>query len=1006
MDKPVVCPVLIGRTAQLEALKHLIEQVASGGDSHHVALIAGEAGVGKSRLVAETKTRVVQQGCLILQGNCFESDHALPYAPVLDLMRTLFVARTSAEISQFLDPTAPELIKLLPELTTLLPNSIPTPVLEPEQEKRRLFQALTQFFTRLAVTHPVLIIVEDLHWGDDSSLDFLLYLARRLASQPIFLLLTYRSDEIHPALSHFLAGLDRERLTAELALTRLESGEVEAMLRAIFELERPVRTEFLETIYSLTEGNPFFIEEILKSLITAGDIFHAEGQWDRQPMPELHIPRSVQDAVQRRAAQLSEAARYALTLAAVAGQRFDFTLLQRLTQFDEDELLSHIKELMATQLVVEESAERFAFRHALTRQAIYTGLLVRERLALHRTIAETMEQLYVDSPDPHLADLAYHFYEAGEWAKALVYAQRAGEKAQSLYAPRAAIEQFTHALEAARWLPERTPRPDLYRARGLAYETLGEFEQARTDHEAALQLARVAGDRLTEWEALLNLGKLWASRDYAQTGDYFQWALDTARTIDDPSTLARSLNRVGNWYLNIEQPLEALRYHQEALAIFQESHNRRGLATTLDLLGMASYLGGDLIQSKAYYEQAVALFRELDDRQGLAASLGVLSLCGWNYTNRTMVPAAISFVESTRQGELALQIAHEIGWRAEEAHCLLHLGDFLGAHGEYGRALEAAQAGLHIAEEIEHRQWLACAHWELGALYLDLLALPMARQHLEQALTLAKASGSWYWVRVVTADLILACILHHEPARAEAILNTVLNPDLPTQTLAQRLVWWGGAEFALASGDPGMALQVADQLFASAANVGNRGEGSIPYLAKLRGEALTALQQWPEAEAALQAAQQGAARQGARPLLWRIQVALGQLYQAQARSEEAERAFATARAIIEELAANVPDPALRDNFLKRAIEMLPPTPSLSPRQAAKKEFGGLTEREVEVAVLVAQGKYNREIASALVVGERTVETHVSNIMSKLGFTSRRQIAAWAVEKGLAKEQGS
>ncbi|HXV44875.1 MAG TPA: AAA family ATPase, partial [Anaerolineae bacterium] len=816
LDKSVICPILIGRASSLEPLNYLIEQALCGGGPPRVVLIAGEAGAGKSRLVAEAKSRAAPQGYLILQGNCFESDRALPYAPLLDLLRMFFAAHASpAEISQFLGSTVPELVKLLPELALLLPDLASTPALEPEQEKRRLLQAVIQFFTHLSATQPLLIIIEDLQWSDDTSLEFLLTLARRLAAQPALLLLTYRSDDApaHPALSHFLAGLDRERLATELTLTRLEIGEVEAMLRAIFELERPVRIEFLEAIYDLTEGNPFFIEEVLKSLITAGDIFYAEGQWDRKPMHELRIPRSVQDAVQRRVTQLSQAARYTLTLAAVAGRRFDFTLLQQLTQLNEPGLLLHLRELMAAQLVVEESTERFAFRHNLTRQAIYTGLLARERMALHRTIAETMEQLYADSPDPHLANLAYHFYEAGAWAKALEYTQRAGEKAQSLYAPRAAIEHLTHALEAVHRLPQMTPRPDLYRARGLAYETMGEFEPARADHEAALQLARAAGDSPAEWRALLDLGKLWASRDYARTGDYFQQALDIAREMTDPSSLARNLNRVGNWYLNVEQPLEALRHHQEALTIFQESQDRRGLAATLDLLGMTSYLNSDLLQTGAYYEQAVTLFRELDDRQGLASSLGTLTTCGVSYSNTMIVPAGINLAEAMDQGEQSLQIAQEIGWRSEEAHALLHLADCLGPYGEYRRALEAVQAGLHIAEEIEHRQWLTYAHWVFGALYLDLLALTSARHHLEQALALAQASGSGYWIHVVTPHLTLACILQNENAGAEAILNSVLKPDLPAQTLGQRMVWWGGAEFALASGDPSLALQITNQLF-------------------------------------------------------------------------------------------------------------------------------------------------------------------------------------------------
>ena len=182
------------------------------------------------------------------------------------------------------------------------------------------------------------------------------------------------------------------------------------MLRAIFDQRRPIRSDFLSALYTLTEGNPFFIEEILKSLITAGDIFYTHGQWDRKPLGELNIPRTVQIAVRQRADRLHADAKRLLTLAAVMGRRFDFDLLQRLSGHDEAMLLELIKSLIAAQLVVEESAETFAFRHALTREALYSDLLARERRTLHGAIAIALEQIgqarASAARDADLADLA------------------------------------------------------------------------------------------------------------------------------------------------------------------------------------------------------------------------------------------------------------------------------------------------------------------------------------------------------------------------------------------------------------------------------------------------------------------------------------------------------------------------------------------------------------------------------------------------------------------------
>src|SRR5947209_4984272 len=595
-NKPIVCPVLIGRAADLTALHVLIDQAKRG--EGQVAMISGEAGIGKSRLVAEGKSYAIAQGFRLLQGNCFPGDISCPYAPLLDLLRTHFASQSRTEIATELRPFARELAQLIPDLVPLLPDSAPTPPLtqlEPEQEKRRLFESLTQCFTGLATKQPVLLIVEDVHWSDDTSLELLHYLARRCASYRLLLLMTYRNEEVRSSLSHWLTQLDRERLTQEFPLARLTRGDLDVMLRAIFALPRSRQLELPDLLYTLTDGNPFFIEEILKSLIVARGIFETNGTWNRRPISELHVPRSLHDAVQQRTDQLSESARQVLRLAAIAGRRFDFALLQQLTQHDEQQLLTLMKELIAAQLVVEESEERFAFRHALTREAIYAELLVRERKAMHGTIAETIERLYTSAYDAHLAELAYHFYEAGAWAKASEYAQRAGEKAQGLYSLWAAIEQFTRALDATHRLGV-LPSPMIYRARGQAYETLGDFEHARSDYEQALDAARTTQDAVAEWQSLIDLGALWAERDYTHTSAFFQRAYEHARAIGQPPMLARSLNRVGNWHLNVEEPLEALRCHQEALAIFRQLNDPHGIAETLDLLGMASYLGGNLVQ--------------------------------------------------------------------------------------------------------------------------------------------------------------------------------------------------------------------------------------------------------------------------------------------------------------------------------------------------------------------------------------------------------------------------
>ncbi|MCB0190182.1 MAG: tetratricopeptide repeat protein, partial [Caldilineaceae bacterium] len=577
-------------------------------------------------------------------------------------------------------------------------------------------------------------------------------------------------------------------------------------LQAIFALKRPVRTEFLTLLYRLTEGNPFFIEEVLKGLITAGDIFYVDGQWDRKPLQELHIPPTVQAAVQRRTAQVSAAARQLLTTAAVIGQRFDYPLLQQVMEKPDQELLALLRELVAAQLIVEASADNFVFRHALTRQTVYAELLGHERQALHRMIGAALEQLYADQLDPHVSDLAYHFTTAGAWEKVLLYAPRAGEQAQALATPHAAVEQFSRALQAAHQVRQSERLPDLYRARGLAYDIVGDFAQARVDLEMVLKLARAAANRQAEWQALLDLGQMWAARDYRQTGSHFQQALALARTWETPTTLAYSLNRMGNWHVNVDEMGQGIRYHQEALAIFEQLADQRGLAQTFDLLGMAHLLNGDPVQSAANCQQAIALWSALNERQGLASTLALLPLCGVNHQNDLAFPASVPPAACLACCEQALQIAREIGWRAGEIYAEGVGGFVLWSQGEYGQALTWLELARALAQEIEHDQWLCINLRGLGDVEFDLLALPPARQHLEQALALANQIGATMQAHSLVGRLLLVDIGQKAWGKAEDALRSHLPDDPSRQSLNEQLFWRGRIELALAQGDADLAL--------------------------------------------------------------------------------------------------------------------------------------------------------------------------------------------------------
>ncbi|MGH2616534.1 MAG: helix-turn-helix transcriptional regulator, partial [Thermomicrobiales bacterium] len=999
-DRPIVCPVLVGRDAHLGALQSVLEQAKAG--FGQTVLVTGEGGIGKSRLVAEMKPHAEPAGFLILQGNSFEPDRSLPYAPILDLLRSS-VASLSGDTALRMASVAPELRTLLPELAAFLPEVAPSPMLDAEHEKRRLFAGLAQAIVQLAETRPVLAIVEDVHWSDETSLEFLLYLARRLAAQPVLLLLTYRSDEIREGVARLLAAFDRERLAAEIRLARLSLADVGAMLRAI-DPDRLDHAEFVAAMYELTEGNPFFVEEVLRSLSAAAEIDPVDDGWGDKHLDQLRIPRSVDDAVQRRAARVSGDGRRVLTLAAVAGRRFDFPLLRALTGLDDDALLQLIKELIVAGLVVEESVERFAFRHALTRQAIYAGLLAQERRALHREIAETMERLAEGAPEAHLADLAYHHFGAGHWAQALTYGRRAGEAAQRLYAPRTAIEHFTRALEAARHIAQPRPsslyaRPsplleglpaDLYLARGRAYETVGNFERARADYETALELADVAGDRRAEWQALMDLGLLWAERDYERTGDYYRRATDLAQELADAGLQARSLNNLGNWLGNVGRPAESLRAHQRALALVEALGDDRAIAETHDLLGMAyGIAAGDPIAAVDHFARAAERFRALDDVFGLISSLTSYAVYTCPGNDETLFSPLGQRDDCARTLDEAWSLARQVDWLGGQAYAEFARGRALGAFGEFDAALAHARQSLSIATEIEHRQWACAARCILGYVHVAMLAPDAAIPQLELGCTLARDVGSAWWTSWGTANLAFAHLLDGALARAEATLAGVMPEDRRPCNVGERWGSWAWGELALAQGRPEPALRIAGELLASAPGP-DRGQ-PIPALLKLKGEALTALGRLDDADPVLAAALRGAVDRGARPLLWQVHRAQARLHRARKEYAAARQDCAAAREVIGTLAATIGDEADRDRFQRLALASLPALPKgkpPSPRRVEAARFDGLTPREREVAAEIARGKSNREIAASLFTAERTVASHVGHILAMLGFTSR------------------
>jgi DNA-binding CsgD family transcriptional regulator len=991
-----ICPVMVGRDDAVQWLSDRFVQAQQG--AGQVALITGEAGIGKSRLIRALRDRFAAASPLVMHGMCFETDHGLPYAPVAGLLRAHLESRTTEERGRIL-AQSPDVLRLLPDLDETHVSN-PSTDSDGDPEKRRLHQALLDVLLTPVETAARLVIVEDLHWSDEASLEFLLLLARKVTANRALLILTYRDEAIRPPLAQFLASLSRERLTQEIHLLPLSLASVQLMIDAIFAEEFAARDKFTDAIHNLSEGNPFVIEEMLKALVASGDIYLTDNQWKSKPLFEQHIPRTLQVNLSQRLGRVTPAAREILSLAAVAGRQFDFGLLQQLSGLPESALLRILRELRDAQLVTEESADRYTFRHALTRQAIYSDLLLRERRNLHRRMGEALERLYPDDP-AHLGDIADHYYYGEVWARAAQYAQRAGEWAVRLYAPLASLEFYARAVEAHQKDRQTVP-PALLRARGQLYERTGNFEAARDDYTAMIAAAQANNDKHAEWQGWSDLGWLWTERDFARAGEYFAHVLQMAPAMQATPLLVSTLNRVGNWNLHSDQIDQGLQYHERALAIAEQLGDRRGQSESLDLLGLSCYYVGQIATGTAYYERCVALFRELDDLPGLSASLSVHAMRGASYNLDTFACLPVGLNLCLHESEEAVEAARKIGWRAGEASALIYCGFSLGPRGQFQRALDATNLGLTIATEIEHNQWQGAAHLVLGSIYRDMYAFEAARSHHEAVFAIVQDLHAPLLLRMVAGHLATTCIASGALDRAAQVLDQILSRDLPMISVGQRLLWCASAELALARREPEQALNIVDRLITTTLSIRTVDSSlTIPRLSHLKGEAHRMLGQKSAAERALLEATEAADRLGMLPLRSRILTSLGKCFQGQGRHNRADDAFLAADQVIQQVAGQIDDRVLRQGFTSEAERRIRETFNPSPQRTTKQKYDGLTTREREIATLITEGKSNRAIAEALILSDRTVAKHIENILSKLGFTSRAQIAAWAVEHKLS-----
>jgi len=439
----------VAREKELGQLKDRLEAALAGQGS--LVMVVGEPGIGKTRLTDELSVYARLRGTQVLLGQCYEAEGQPPCIPFIEALRQYVDSQPADALREEMGDGASDIAKLVSEVRARLPDLPQSPPQEPESERYRLLEAVTSFLVSASLANPLLLVLDDIHWADKPSLLLLEHLARRLSSSRLLVVGTYRDVELdrrHP-LSDVVAQLRRERLYERILLRGLDVDGVHTFLsrRAEQEVDRALAT----ALYEQTEGNPFFIEEIIFHLYEIGAIYRQEGQWLTDPaLVAQNIPEGVREVIGRRLSRLSEGANQALTFASVLGREFEFDVLQTLTEMDEESLLSSLEEALDARLIEEQrgaGGAAYRFSHALVRETLYGELSLARKQRFHLRAGQAIESARGGRLEGYISQLANHFYQGNDPVKAVDYSRRAGEAAFKLFAWEEAIRHWEAALE-------------------------------------------------------------------------------------------------------------------------------------------------------------------------------------------------------------------------------------------------------------------------------------------------------------------------------------------------------------------------------------------------------------------------------------------------------------------------------------------------------------------------------------------------------------------------------
>jgi DNA-binding CsgD family transcriptional regulator/tetratricopeptide (TPR) repeat protein len=1005
----VTSPVLAGRVAEAAQLWGAFERAVAGWPA--VVVVAGEAGVGKTRLVAELMDRAREQGGLALAGGCLDvGDGVVAYGPIVEALRSLGGLLEPKELERVLGGAHAELARLVPELGMATASasgpdgSVGAESTGGSLEPGRLFELLLGMLHRVAEDRTVMVVVEDLHWADQSTRNLLGFLHRNLRAG-VALVLTYRSDELHRRhpLRPFLAELERSGRVEWLQLRRLDRRALAALLAGV--LDGPAPPALLDEIQDRSGGNPFFAEELLAARREEGE--------------EADLPEALRDLLLARVERLPQVTQRLLQVAAVAGRRVDHALLAEVARQPPELLVDSLREAVAHHLLVAHGgSQQYEFRHALVQEAIYDDLLPVQRPPLHAAYARALAAR-IEAKDPHivsvgeLGQLAYHWYAAHDLGQALLASVQAGQAAEAAFAQAEAVQHYERALQLWQQAPDAAARSPL--DRGMVLQRAAQAASLAGDRGRAVALIKHA---LTETDAAAaprHAGALlerlaryhWLNGDPAAAMTAGAQAVATIPPQPPSAERARALAAQGQLLMLEGRYQAAVARCEEAVAAATQVSDRAAEGHALNSLGTALSGLGHVEAGVLHLQRARGLAEELGDPDDLCRAhlnLGCLLLTAGRYTD------AVASLRDCRELARRFGAMRTYGAAATGpgAEALLYLGRLQEADRWLEEALDLDLPPLSMVHVLLARGLRRLWTGDLDAAWVDLtwtlersgIQLPSQ----EGAYAVARAATVAIWQgRLEDARKLVSDWL--------ARLAHVDDADLVAEVCLAGL----GAEAAIAErAAAGHAREAQKGASSIAAGLLDRARAvtdtdGVAIAPAVRAKLLTAEAEWsrvvghgdpdPWAEAAGAWDALGAPWPAVYARWHWAEALLGRGAR-QPATAVLQQAWTSAR----QLRAS---PLLSDleSLARRARIGLEPEAAAGarPGAAAAPEPAsglGLTPRELEVLRLLVQGHSNRQIAERLFISSKTASVHVTNILTKLGVHSRLQAAAVARRLGL------